>query len=382
MTFKVWGATAIKSMAVVCVMAAGMAACGGGSGGGGDSGSVDVRLISTAAINAELLPGDRMRDVALVGQASGNLGSLNGQTVYVTIEDPAGLFEANPTVIGPFSDGRVEVQLRGRELQKAGTFSGQLAVRACLDRNCARELSGSPMRVPFSVKVLRPLEANVSTLQVQGTFGDQPQVRTVALTLPEKMVSLNATNVTPYNPYAPSVVQVSAVTGSPGDTSGSVVLSLRPAPPGLRRETITVRATVEHDLRVRVYEHSIEVTYDVADNPTVDFVLTPPEASVSIRYNNSLLTTLPASVLVRPGLTLTPSGIEYLNQPPAAVGHRASNDWLGSYWFYSAVSACYSTIDFSDCLPVGTYTARLRYTLTKGGVNQNIYYPVTMTIVP
>lgn len=85
--------------------------------------------------------------------ASGNIASLYGRTVYVIVEDPAGLFTSDPPRVAlRASPPGATVSLTGKPLA-SGTYAGVLRFYACLDPACSTQFAGSPFLQPFKVFV-------------------------------------------------------------------------------------------------------------------------------------------------------------------------------------------------------------------------------------
>ena len=85
--------------------------------------------------------------------ASGNIASLNGRTVYVIVEDPAGFYTSDtPRVTLRASPPGAVVALTPKPLA-AGTYAGMMRFYACLDPACSTQFAGSPFLLPFKVFV-------------------------------------------------------------------------------------------------------------------------------------------------------------------------------------------------------------------------------------
>ncbi len=364
-----WGRRVIAAAVVGLSIA--VSGCGGGGGSGGGAGP-SVRLDSPASIAAEVRQDANMPNVSLVGSLVGDISSLSGKTLYIVVEDPAQLFEADPFVTYASSTS-LSINLIGRAMVVPGVRQGQMRVFACLDPACATQLSGSPMAVPYRVDVLPGLTLASSTLSVNTTFGNPEVQRTVTLGLPRDTISFAAVATS-----SGAIVASSAVNGSNGD----VAIRIPPAPPGRHTETVRVVA-VTADLAGqpgRTYEKFITIEHVVADDPSVNVVFSPAE-TVSNRVQGDILDKEERyTAVLRPGATLDLLGAEYLAAPAAAAGHVQVNAW----WLVTqqSTSTCFNTISSSDCLPAGTYTARDRYRLTVNGVASEVTHPITLNIAP
>lgn len=367
---------AMAGMVVGLVMLA--AGCGGGGGSGG-TGSVSVRLDSPAAITAEVREAGAMPNVSLVGSLVGDIAALTGKTLYIVVEDPAQLFEANPFITYRSSTS-LAVNLVGRTLDVAGLRTGRMRIFACLDPACATQLAGSPMSLPYEVNVLPGLTLTSAALAVSTTFGEAEAVRTVSVGLPRDLTSFAAAVVSPNaSGQSPRVLVGSTqVNGSAAD----VVIRFPPAPPGryLERVRLVASTASVNGLQGLTYEKEIAIEYVVADDPAVNLVFSPAETVSNRQQGDNLTKEEPYFAVLRDGATLEWLGVDYLSAPAAATGHvQVSSWWLVGQ---NATSTCFNTLNTSDCLPVGTYTARERYRLTVNGTASEVSHPITLNIVP
>lgn len=372
-----WACRAWRGMVVL--LAAVAAGCGGGGGGSGGTGSVSVRLDSPASITAEVRQDGTMSNVSLVGSIVGDVAALSGKTLYIVVEDPAQLFEADPFVTYRSSTS-LAVNLIGRVLDVAGLRQGQMRIFACLDPACATQLQGSPMAVPYRVDVLPGLTLAPGPLSVATTFGDAEVQRTVTLGLPRDLASFAAFAVSPNGAGASSRVAVGStqVNGAGGD----VVIRFPPAPPGRYAETVRVVATTADlaGLPGRTYQKDITIDYVVADNAAVNLVFSPAETVSNRVQGDNLTKEEPYMTVLRDGATLEWLGLDYLAAPAAAATHPQVNAW----WLVGqqGTSTCFNTVSGSDCLPSGTYTARERFRLTVNGVASAVERSITLNITP
>jgi len=233
---------------VACALALGLllGACGGGGGGGGgglagfpvggsasgngttpnNPGSplVDPNFTTVnlsvesvvdvlsdagkpASISGTYFEGAKMADVGLLGTAVGDLSVLAGKTLYVIVEDPAGLFQASVQATPTTSPKPgLFVMLLGKTLQTPGTYTGNLRVYVCLDARCSVRLGNVPYNIPYNVVVKRGMKIEIgdafkykrgasypgldsspdaNIVAVASRFGQRPPVATMRVTLPE-----------------------------------------------------------------------------------------------------------------------------------------------------------------------------------------------------
>jgi hypothetical protein len=361
-----------------------VASCGGG-GGGGDAGgassaptsSVSVALASVPTIQSTLFEGRQGSSVSLQIEVSGDIDSLDGKTVYVIVEDPSSLFENPPRVFLNDTPPGAYVTLVGRKLDVAGHYKGNLKIHACLDNACSVELGNSPLAVPYDVTVLPGMTLDQQVFNVTVPFGQIPPVQTVAVTLPPSVTSWGVNNSMPYI-RDPSMAASSTTDSS--SATGVVSLRLEPALPGTYTRTAVVYTNVINAVMALHFEKTVTVTYTVTPDASVDWVFAPAAGNFTRIQGDPLFAAIYRKLVTNTGVTATWRGVEYLSNPPAADGHPQVNHWWSEYPSLGT-STCYNTGSSSNCLPVGTYTARVRYTLTKGGVDQDIYWPITLQIV-
>jgi len=249
---------------VACALALGLllGACGGGGGGGGGGGLaglpigggasgngatpnnpgsplVDPNFTTVnlsvenvvdvltdagkpASISGTYFEGAKMADVGLLGTAVGDLSVLNGKTLYVIVEDPAGLFQANVQATPTTSPKPgLLVVLLGKTLQTPGTYTGNLRVYVCLDARCSVRLGNVPYNIPYNVVVKRGMKIEIgeafknkrgggfpgldtspdaNIVAVESRFGQRPPVATMKVTLPEGH-PFSALSISPFDPF-------------------------------------------------------------------------------------------------------------------------------------------------------------------------------------
>lgn len=367
-------AVAVSALVVILL------SCGGGGGGGGAAAgpSVSVALSDPGQIQATVMAEGAMPDMRISGYATGDLKSLAGKVIYVVVEDPASLFVHNTQLtFDPGSSADLySVLLPGDHLMTPGQYKGNLKIHVALDANLSQPLGNSPLQVPYDVTVLPGLTVSQKTLAVDAVFGDPTAARTIPVSLPASVTTWAVQNTTPYNPqpfvWSPSIVK------GPGD---AVSLSLYPAPPGTYSYTFRVTASAQPPGgTLQEYGKDITVTYTIARDDEVNCAVTPrPSIQAVMTYGDPQPKYF--SYMIIPNTTAGVEdtllgGIEYLTHPPTAESHPFVNDW----WFANdkSISTCLG----GNPLPVGIYTARMRHTLRKNGVEFRIYHPIEMTIEP
>jgi hypothetical protein len=228
---------------LAAAMALVLSACGGGGGGdAGNDAGVSVQLDSPSRIDAEILEGTSMPNVTLTGHATGNIASLNGQTVYVVIEDPAGLFESQAQVLLG-GNGSVSVPLAGKLQSSARTVNGSLRIFVCLDMNCTRQLGNSPLSLPYQVTVRPGLSVSTQSIMVDSVFGEAPAPRQITVNLPKYLTGWQVQTFDPLHAYASAYLSESHDAGAGAEQSTALTLTLPPQAPGTYEATVRVRAT-------------------------------------------------------------------------------------------------------------------------------------------
>lgn len=392
-------ATRSRTRVPALVLATTLAACGGSSGSGdaGDGGTplgggttgVSIALVGPMLIQAQVVETLWMYNNTITARVSGNLQSLDGKTIYVRLEDPAGLYQADASIVA-FSADTYGLRLQGRSLSPAGHLTGTLKVHVSLDAAGTQPFGGSPLEIPYDVTVIPGIVPESEAITVEAAFGTAPVIRDIQAStldgapLDARLVSGGAAA------WAP---EVSVPDGS------TIRVTFPAAPPGTY--TYTVDALSSYHLASGWdYELTkpIVLTYVVAPSAVPDYLFSPAEVTVTMsQYSGSVLVMRPA-LLLNQGVTQTSAHpvVEYLTHPAAADGNPAAQDWLlswrqslytsGTYSWWSieqefSTSSVDSYGNFSR-LPPGTYTARVGFTISKSGVEQGVYLPVTLEVTP
>jgi hypothetical protein len=355
-----------------------------GCGGGGNSVepvNVSLKLAPGESIVETVMETHTMPVQILQGVATGDLASLNGATIYVRIEDPWALFASSSVHAWP--DGYFELSLLGGMLTRPGHFTGDLKIHVSLDAEGRRPFGGSPLLVPYDVTVIDPIPLDATSLLVETPFGDPPSTRTIKANVSEYVTDWVASVGT---------TQGCRGTGLPIDsrvpfqhvgcaTDGTISLTFRPAAPGTYPETLTVRANGVYQGGSFSVTRRVGITRMVTPNDAIDFVIDPAQLPTIERtagdpsFQPQGFTFIPNT-----GVSALLDGVEYLTSPAAAAGHPQV-----AAWWQESPSAGTITCDVSaaspECLPEGTYTARLHYVLTRNGVARDAYSPITLDIL-
>lgn len=149
-------------------LALGLAACGGGGGGDG------------AAPAVSFTPGSLVTNVqagtsaTLTVRATAADTSLFSRQVYVFVVDPAGVLL--PSIELAAVDSRtVSATLHTQPTLAVGRYAGEFSVRLCNDAQCASQVPGSPVPLPYDLTVTPapltavPLASTAFTVHRGGT---------------------------------------------------------------------------------------------------------------------------------------------------------------------------------------------------------------------
>jgi hypothetical protein len=346
-----------------------VAACGGGGGGSdepaADSTAITLSNFRFAGTELEFFQGrDSAQQLSITANASGDLDSLSGRTVYVFVEDPDQLFDVASGSLTMQSNGQVDLSISSRaELNTVGTFRGPMRVSACLDAACRQPLGGSPIVVPYTINVLPGLALAQSAPPLSiVAFGERLPSWSSAVMLPSGATDFG--------------LQLRAVSGQGDGTNlveltrlaGSINLSGRRAPVGDFAVELEVQAT-------GVTSSGAQRTQSIAR--TFQYRVTGP-AQLTVLYEPSTVTfTAPAGQTQQTATTdvtsLASNGSVYYRprfeyQPPGAGGNLDAQGiaWLRVSSFGVAAyegrvglyaTACESDINGTRCLPPGRYDA-------------------------
>ncbi|MBC3875153.1 hypothetical protein [Undibacterium flavidum] len=390
----------LRLFAVVLSVAALVSGCGGG--GGGNSTSSTVTTMTTVTVSAPSsmpviastkLVDEYYDDIEFSGTISGNLDSLNGKTVFVLVEDPANLFQAEGyLIIQRLASGSTYIlRLIGKQLKVAGHFTGNVRVRACLDAACTQPIAGTPLLLPYNVKVEAGLTVSRNEINVTVPFGTVPPPEMVDIgysslgkgwvaniSSPYRTIveehTLSIGNTTYYYPY-PTI----GVLPRQGTIlqDKQMQIQIYPSKPGNYFHTVRVSAVATSPGRELIFEQTVNVRYNVTPNPAINSLFYPAtldfmqkQQTSTMEYNYQLVTNI--------GIASEFVGIEYLS---AAGTTGPVNSWWSEFPYRSAATCISNYYSGMSCLTPGVYTAQVRYRLiTPKGTLGDVLYPIRMTV--
>ncbi|GFE84087.1 hypothetical protein GCM10011487_60870 [Steroidobacter agaridevorans] len=143
-----------------------ISACSGGGGGGGGGSNGNFSIASTSVTFTAPLNGVTPAPQTITGSITGVQSNVY---LYVLHTDTA-IATASVSVTGSTS-GELTIFPKRPQAIGLGTFTDTVTVRACLDSNCAREISGSPrtISVTYNVVGIAVEQASVALSAVEGT---------------------------------------------------------------------------------------------------------------------------------------------------------------------------------------------------------------------
>lgn len=384
----------LKFMLLLAVLGA-LSACGGGGGGGGGGGSTPPPLASAVRVT-NVAPASFTQDVAessnpmagfvITADVTGDLTRLNGETIFVVIEDARGLFEVASTEIWPNGVGnRVSLRLKSTQ-GLSGAVEATLRVNVCLDAACTRPLGNSPVLLPYRLNVFSGVRvAEAGPIVVDVPFGQAPLAssylfatrRALQLSIPANIGSLNA--IPPFetewvgssgSPSTDMLGLLSYGTVIPGQTiDGELVFERRPVGTYVSQlklttslESVFGRAESLKEVRYIVRESGVRVAFDAS---RADFVDSGSQQFVNVTSANGVLYDRVSRIVYSPNS----GSINWLT-----LSLASSQPFGTSRLFEVFANKCQFSI---GCLSSGSYSADV-YFQTATGAESPIAWRVTL----
>lgn len=155
-----------------------LSACGGGGGGGGggNSGGGFTIQLQQSSVSLEYREGANVASTSIVATWRGT--PPNPLYVFVVVEGPgigAPIISINET------DARATITALRLPV---GEYSGRMVIRACPDSTCSSTVGGTPINVPYTVRVTPPLftvegAGAVSETYINHVLGQSAPTRTL-----------------------------------------------------------------------------------------------------------------------------------------------------------------------------------------------------------
>jgi hypothetical protein len=393
-----------------------------GCGGGGGSSPApalaptpvappDVSIRTDPNTSSKILahiPMDSPSPVLTVrGVAQGNVGALNGKTIYAVVEDREGLLQGQPKVVVDTNSPVFGVELALRAQQDEGLRKGAFSVYACLDPECKAQLQGSPLSYEYELKWIKPLRSSLPTINAARVYGSTDDVRLAFSITAPKDGTLSAAMAMYDDPDFQVVtadprfglslaLPVSAI------PDWAVVLRFEPASPGVHASSVHIDSTEPGVGGVSWRQFlSLPVRYEVLDNPAIALAFSPAVAQFSMSTSDVAAYRFPEAVvfrsLPRAGDNLQFKGIRYTGSPPTAAALPLAQAWLRvanwsgnvnrttNRWTASIGPALCSVSGATGldtaCLPTGIYTAVALFDVQRStGAVVEVGFPVTFEI--
>lgn len=392
---------AIRRLAVV-VGVASMAACGGGGGGGNTEPVATPPPLSLRLVNARVsgttqtLVDDvsaTVAEVTITADVQGDLNQLNGQGLFIIVEDAAQLFSPD---VGYTLNGATDnvIRLAGRSTEgRAGSYRGPLRVNVCLDAACTRPFLGSPIVVPYQIDVLPGIQVTASSpVRIDTTFGRVPGPVSLPVQLPAGVQAFSAfIGGAAAVPLAPPVKATAIEVPGP-----EVQLQGQLAPVGTYALNLNVSGSATVGGRSYSLNRNVPVTYTVAADPGVSGLLTP--ASLAMRVGSASpgqeLAVADVQLLAADGQRYNQiNRIEYLPPGPSGNLDAGARKWLEFIVPFDGSNSATTRVQFlaracrlpalppnpAECLASGRYDA-LVYFQTGAGTLYPTALPVSLAV--
>ena len=383
----------------VQVLALAASACGGGGSGGAAPG-VSIQPVQPSSVQAAVNVGDRAPLVQFRIGATGDLSQLEGETLYVLVEDAGGITEGDPDL--SIMDTAAGIGLLGKVLDEVGPRSGSLVFHACLDPACERELAGSPTTATYSFDVRPGLVVDAPELiELTAAFGEDLAPLEIPVTLPVGATSLEVEpTLCDQDYWIPALMDTggcsSSALGLPvASTTDRLVVRLDPGVgwPGVYTETVRMQARTLPGGSLRVHERTITVRYTITSEGGPDAlffwspefggpsVLVDPVAGIHVEVADGIGHELQLGAYAKAGI-VSWDRVEYSgNVPPVGADPDAPyDDW---FWMFNrTIGACRYIGQDRRCMAPGDYAAVVHGHVDDGGAGIPISVPVAMRVGP
>jgi hypothetical protein len=175
---------AFSTLALVLCLAA-VSGCGGGGGGLPvppllPPTAPDLRVsasFDTNEVSASSIDGDSQGATA---RASVTVNYKGNRDIFIGVDETQGLLDY---YVIDITQAPYKLEMRFKPDRKEGTYTSQLKVRACFDRECKEEAPGSPMLLPLRLVVTPNLKVQPS-LELARSGREAAPVGSITVTMP------------------------------------------------------------------------------------------------------------------------------------------------------------------------------------------------------
>jgi hypothetical protein len=365
-----------------------LAGCGGGGGGSTSpeaQAAVPLQLSNvrvSGATQDTIASTSTLGSVYVFADLTGTLSALNGQTIFIVVEDPEQLFNEFGPTFTPGTNGLDNALiLRGNVTYgRVGHYLGSLRVHVCLDLACKREMGASPLLVPYDITI-RPgvrFQAD-SPLTVAADFGTVPAALRLPYVIPQGATPEWTTSVSfsdggLYSPGPDGTPKIS------GQNLDEVVLPLLLAPVGTHAIRLFVDGRALGSDGVLPLHTELQINYVVRPVAGRAVAFSPPAADF-VGSSGGVFTSDHLVVGADGTRYGQVSRVVYL---PAGGGNldAGSSAWLDvsptlPFTFRLTGRACPNLV--SNCLAAGRYSAEVFFK-SSAGVESPQALAVTMTV--
>lgn len=375
------------AQAAVLLTVACIAGCGGGGGGSGGRDDLATKVIvSTPTVSSDVYPSIAGEPLKLVlnGTIKGDYEKLQGRTVYITVEDNAGVFLPSGEMVltsnGAYLDYRLT--LNGRVTPKADRLAGSVRIFACLDRACETRLNGTPMTVSYGITVENSLFMTRNLIDIEVPFGTVPATEQVGAVWPVSSNGYAVGSTYASDPDRPNyLVQIETRNGVASQfvKQPQFYIVFAPSRPGSYTTTVQLTSQLRGGYlpMKSIYSKDLMVKYTILPNPAIDHFFFPARSDFSAERKVGDRS-FPFSLTTNTGATQTYVGVEYLTSAGTAGPY---NNWFAS-GANPSVRPCGILAAPTSCLSAGLYTAQLRYRIKTPAGERDVLYPIAMTVTP
>jgi hypothetical protein len=140
-----------------------LAACGGGSTSSPPNlvlANIEVPTLTDETFENGDPTSRTLPPFQVTADLQGDIASLNGQTIFVLVEDPDG-FVQGASLQQPLTSTQATLVVDTKTFgPRKGRYRNSFRIKVCFDASCAKQLAGSPITVPYDIEVLQGFVLN------------------------------------------------------------------------------------------------------------------------------------------------------------------------------------------------------------------------------